>query len=317
MTLPPRNISSYWNSEERERWAKVRDKGITEGKFQKNATLSAIEQLEEQAGHPPTPPAEPQPGIVLPPGYKLIWQDEFDGNALDLSKWNVRDNDTYGSGNNEEQRYFARNVQVGGGFLSLTAKMESTGGPGDKLYTSGFITTRALNPLPQRFAFTHGYIECLIRTTPISGGLWPAAWLVGDKDTPVGNPAYGEFDIMEGYGTYPNSVECTSHWTDATKTNKQQSKRYTLQGGDQSMFHAYGCLWTPNYVSYYIDGKLVDQWSATDSGAFLARGYGHTLNLNLAVGGNGPRKYHGWDGTWPDGGLPARMDVGYVRVWQP
>ena len=65
------------------------------------------------------------------PGYTLIWSDEFDGNALDLTKWEPQlgDGSTYGIpgwGNNELQSYSARpeNVFALGRFCSAVVVID-------------------------------------------------------------------------------------------------------------------------------------------------------------------------------------------------
>ena len=58
--------------------------------------------------------AEPQVGTGETDGYKLVWQDLFDGTSLNLDRWNIEVNGD-GGGNNELQYYTARldNVRVG------------------------------------------------------------------------------------------------------------------------------------------------------------------------------------------------------------
>lgn len=59
----------------------------------------------------------------------LLWQDHFDGNTLDKTKWNIEEND-YGGGNQELQTYTRNNVSIdiepttGKRCLTLTAKKE-------------------------------------------------------------------------------------------------------------------------------------------------------------------------------------------------
>ena len=59
-------------------------------------------------------------------GYELIWNDEFDGDALDEAYW------TYeigggGWGNNELEYYTNQNATVSDGILSITAKKRRDG----------------------------------------------------------------------------------------------------------------------------------------------------------------------------------------------
>ena len=77
-----------------------------------------------------------------PPGWELVWSDEFDGHALDASKWEFEVN-ARGGGNNELQYYVTNNVRVRDGFLSIEARREHYTGPeGARDYTSARIRTR-------------------------------------------------------------------------------------------------------------------------------------------------------------------------------
>src|SRR5689334_8224100 len=59
---------------------------------------------------------------------ELVWSDEFDGNSLDLSKWEFEVN-AQGGGNNELQYYTSNNVRVANGFLTIEARNEHYTGP--------------------------------------------------------------------------------------------------------------------------------------------------------------------------------------------
>jgi beta-glucanase (GH16 family) len=56
------------------------------------------------------------------PGWRLVWNDEFDGTSLDTTKWD-HEVDCWGGGNNELQCYTARpqNSYVRDGKLTLVA----------------------------------------------------------------------------------------------------------------------------------------------------------------------------------------------------
>src|SRR5947199_2286540 len=74
--------------------------------------------------------------------WHLVWSDEFDGNSLDLSKWEFEVN-AQGGGNNELQYYTTNNVRVSNGFLTIQARKEHYTGPdGTREYTSARIRTR-------------------------------------------------------------------------------------------------------------------------------------------------------------------------------
>ena len=57
---------------------------------------------------------------------KLVWEDNFDGDSLDYSKWGIEVN-AFGGGNGELQIFTDRkeNVRVGGGNLILEARRDN------------------------------------------------------------------------------------------------------------------------------------------------------------------------------------------------
>lgn len=93
---------------------------------------------------------------LIKQGYKLIWHDEFDGDALDMSNWSYQTGtrDDYGGnqgpanwGNDEMQYYSENNVKVSVGMLTISAVKEAEK-VGGKSYTSGRITSRGKFSLP-------------------------------------------------------------------------------------------------------------------------------------------------------------------------
>ena len=84
-----------------------------------------------------------------PAGWSTVWYDDFTGNALDGTKWNIETN-TSGGGNNELQYYGPEGVSVRDGNLVLTASRTANSG---KSFTSGRINSRG------NVYFTHGKVE--------------------------------------------------------------------------------------------------------------------------------------------------------------
>jgi beta-glucanase (GH16 family) len=67
---------------------------------------------------------EPMP---RPADAKLVWSDEFDGNALDTTKWRYDGSRNKAGWYNGEQQYYgarAENVRVGNGQLVIEARHE-------------------------------------------------------------------------------------------------------------------------------------------------------------------------------------------------
>jgi beta-glucanase (GH16 family) len=238
----------------------------------------------------------------------LVWADEFDGSAVDTSKWHF-ETGAHGWGNNEWQNYTdGPNSAVSDGTLKITAKKEGQGQQvGD--YTSSRMTSKK--------SFTYGRMEIRAKIPDHKGnGVWPAIWMLGSNIGEVGWPDCGELDIMEYVSYAPNEVHFSIH----SKANNHVAGTQITTGPlrletIEEEFHNYGILWTDEYVKFYLDDpsniKLTfdkpenptqDNWPFDKPFFFL---------LNIAVGGN----WGGQQGV-DDSIFPSTMEVDYVRVYQ-
>jgi len=225
------------------------------------------------------------------PGWKLTFDDEFDGGGLDLKKWNP--NDPWGRERNDElQAYVTNAFQVGGGFLRIQAeKREAFYSGKQRSITSGMMTTYG------NFSQEYGRFEIRCRV-PKGKGMWPAFWLLPD---PLGWPP--EIDVLEILGHEPDKIYMTHHYLDAQK--KHQSHGGSWRGPDFSAgFHEFAVEWSPQRIAWFVDG--VERFRSEDS---IPKGKMYLL-VNLAVGG-------GWPGA-PDAQtkFPSALEVDYVRVYQ-
>ena len=119
------------------------------------------------------------------PGWRLTFQDEFDGTRLDPAKWNPED--PWGRVRNRElQAYVKDAFEVRDGILRIKAEKRPAEYDGAvRQYTSGMMTT--YRKFPQKF----GWFEIRCRV-PKGNGLWPAIWMLPE---PLGWPP--EIDILE------------------------------------------------------------------------------------------------------------------------
>ena len=249
---------------------------------------------------------KPTPDMVIPDGYELDWNDEFDladGSMPDVNKWRF-ENKPAGWVNNELQTYVpggARNgvktAWVEGGALNIRAIRE-----GQDIISARMYSQKS---------WTYGYMEAAI-WLPQGKGTWPAFWMMPD-DFSRGWPGCGEIDIMEEVGYHPNytssSIHCKSyyHSIGTQKTHEQ----YTA--GAESSYHVYAVEWTADALMFYVDGKKHftfnnDKTGNDDTWPFNKNFY---LILNLAWGGD-------WGGSQgvDANALPCTMKVDYVRVFK-
>jgi beta-glucanase (GH16 family) len=242
-----------------------------------------------------------QAGVGPGPGWVLDWSDEFEGRALDRSKW-VEETGGHGFGNNELQYYTARpeNVRVAGGNLVIEARREDWQG---RHYTSARIKTAGL------FERTHGRYEARIKI-PRGQGIWPAFWLLGADCDKAGWPRCGEIDIMENIGKEPSTVHGTLHGPGYSGEHAF-GKPSSIAGAFADDFHVYAVEWEPREIRWYRDGVLYHTARpALVKGDWVFE-HPFFVILNLAVGGY-------WPGN-PDAGtvFPQQMLVDYVRVYRP
>jgi len=155
-------------------------------------------------------------------------------------------------------------------------------------YTSGLITTE------QSFAQRYGYFEIRAKL-PEGRGLWPAFWML-EKDG--GWPP--EIDILEQLGGH--DVFQTVHQTNSGKPVEVGFKLHLPTA--TTRFHAYGLLWTPERLVWFIDRR---QAATTKTPAGLDRPM--YLLLNLAVGGD-------WPGEPTAIRWPAKFQIDYVRAYR-
>jgi beta-glucanase (GH16 family) len=167
-------------------------------------------------------------------GYQLVWHDEFNANALDTSVWDYR------IGPRLESYNQASNVSVHDGCLDIVVRKETAGG---KPYTSGGIKTKK--------AFGYGYYEARYKC-PASPGWHSSFWTtaVGTAEIPKAQ----EIDICEQDSAKPTTYSAgVIDWSAGPKNYGR--KGFTISDARQN-FHVWGCEFTPDVVSFYLDGKM-------------------------------------------------------------
>lgn len=247
-------------------------------------TSSPVATTSSTAGTPTAPAGGP---------WKLSFSDEFDGTALDGSRWATcyprpGDMSCSNTGNGEAQWYKPGNVSVGGGVARLEARRETTTSPytGKAYsYSSGLIQSKP------SFNFQYGYLETRMQL-PKGSGFWPAFWT-----WPTSENWPPEIDVMEFYGDNPRLVYQTLHGDCGTQI-RPSATDWT------SGWHTYAADWEPGSIRYYVDGKL----TMTSTCAPAEKMY-LIANLAIANGANAPA-------PTASTVLPSSLAIDYIRVWQ-
>ena len=266
----------------------------------------------------PTEPSVPNGLIPLIPtsdcavptledGWVCIWADEFQGDELDMTKWNYEDGG-YGGGNQEIQYYTRNNTTFEDGKLVITAKNEYMMG---KNYTSSRINTR--------FKWSDRYVRIQVSAKMPSGrGTWPAIWMLPLMNTYGNWPNSGEIDIMEYAGYDLNRIHSTIHTRKFNHNLGTQISYTRVYPNVETEFKVYEMIWAPGHIITYVDGDKLGEFLYVP-GLNREVPYHHAhpfdqefyLLINLAIGGT----FGGVQGV-DASAFPTRMEVDYVRVYR-
>ena len=140
--------------------------------------------------------------IKRPSGtYNFVWGDEFDGNALDTSKWDF--SSSIGAESSFKLSREPEAIKVEDGLLKLTAR---------RWFDPDNNQIQAIAPYTveskKHLNFQYGYLEMKARI-PFGAGAWPSLWLSGacregavvsnlfEKGDIISSPFSAEIDIIE------------------------------------------------------------------------------------------------------------------------
>jgi len=254
-----------------------------------------------------------QAGRGAPPknGYFLLYQDEFNGNALNEDDWYYRASDVARFGGYSQKENVSVITRDGIGFLNLAYTRKDMTGDGVADPVSGGIISKR--------AFGYGYYEARIKFYDEQVGLHQSFWTVGVGYYSSYNQDYGynedalsdrvpyvnsvvEIDVVELDSAY-NKGGANFHWhTPSFSTPSGVHKGFDSSYIDTSKWITFGMEWTPGQVVIWVDGVERHRINYVDE-RYGAQQVWLTALANNNWGGNG---YPG-----PD----AAMKVDYFRFY--
>jgi len=177
-----------------------------------------------------------------PPKYALLFQDDFSGNALDISKWNYRTDAKVFSAQ------LPANVVARPGYVDINGAHQSFAGYS---WTGGGIVSKN--------SFRYGYYQVQAKITGNPG--WHSSfWVIaGDGSTTYDPAAKTEIDDFEIDSQLPGIVSMgyftwnAGHNVGGQRCNNEYNPGFSTAAG----YHYYGFEWTEAGITYYIDGAQV------------------------------------------------------------
>lgn len=201
--------------------------------------------------------------------YYPTFYDDFDGNAVDTTKWRLMGG-TEGSSKGKNGKTSLRSNDparcgVGDGCFYIYA------GQDDQYYYGGMLIT------DRTMYYRYGYME-MTQLLPDGPGFWIATWTVGDNldGNALNSP---EIDVNEMFGNSAVVASNCHSWPTTLgkeqfglvhtsldgKTYGTAKKRYSLDNRNFSQdFHTFGYLWDETHCAFTCDGEIYFDYDITE-----------------------------------------------------
>lgn len=185
--------------------------------------------------------------------WKLVFSDEFNDTKMDTSKWNVEnapkkrvDIMLYSDDNQVEEK---------DGKAYIYYRKSSLN---DTTYMAGRFNSN------KKYAPTYGYLETkmhLVKPNGYQTAFWmmPEGKGMASTTTPDGTANDGaEIDIVEGNKL--RSYSLGLHWDGYAKpAHKGTGGNIKMPNIHSTEYHIFALEWTPMYLKFYCDGKVVKE----------------------------------------------------------
>lgn len=183
-------------------------------------------------------------------GYKVVFEDDFNGKELNTDVWHHRGEGERRGGFNSKDM-----VEVRDGNCVITADYLENGEYGEGWYAGAIALTQKYNK---------GYFEIRCKVNA-GGGFWSAFWIQADHpyeaEYSKGGVGGAEIDIFEAMEwnekESDNSVMHTIHCAgvDGVKEDFQSMRLGCFNGNDiYNEFNTYGLKWTEDEYIFYVNG---------------------------------------------------------------
>jgi hypothetical protein len=277
----------------------------------------------------------PPSGLPVPPGYSVLWDDQFLGTVLSahwLAELAPGGNRWYSPPSGGVPAPYSGNTQPGydvalrnpsqvkigpvgtyPGGATLTAQRYS-----GQYSSQGFQwLTGTLSSFPSLLPTTGAgwFIQARIKFCDTSSGIWPAFWLLPQDSSQ-------EFDIM-GTGFTGSLANVNLMGTSDLFSGGQQQKTWDTPGSADvsAAFHVYGCKCVfGESITVYFDGTEVYSATASSAHPIVAKPYSILLDTQVMIPQGQNPKFNpaGWHkASSPATPSPISWEIAEVQVCVP
>ena len=233
-------------------------------------------------------------------GYSIVFEDEFDGDALNLDVWESR---YEGGGNGRFET--VDQAKVEGGNLIMTGEYLRDGKYGEGWYACDIQLKKT---------YCRGYFEIKCKCSD-TADFWSAFWIQAehpyDHDISKGGPGGAELDIFESCDSGSTStlrrnavvqtVHCNGYDDNPDKLDSRILGKFKA-GDIYNEYTTFGLKWTEDEYIFYING-VESARSSFGNGVSEEEEYVCVSLCMPAV-------------ITLDHGTKAVFTVDYVKIWQ-
>lgn len=200
----------------------------------------------------------------------LVWADEFDGDSVDESKWNIIDGMAnhaaiYNKGavsivKDGDESCLAINSK---NYESTDALIDAVGWDQYGSQELAEKVTWSSGRLESKNKFSFQFGRMAVRAKPNdSKGIWPAIWMLCQDET-----GHDEIDVLEYLGQDAWSAWTTNHFGILSYNKGSHGIATNNYEAWCQDFHVFEVEWDPEAITFFIDGNQVHKTTqARDDG---------------------------------------------------
>ena len=195
-------------------------------------------------------PTTPRGEAIDLTGYSIVFEDEFEGDALNTDAWKIRSNGPRRGGFNSDSQ-----IKVEDGNLVITGEYVEDGTYGDGWY-AGMVSLR------ERYCKGYFEIRCKVNK---GSAFWSAFWIQAEHpyeaEYSKGGVGGCEIDIFEsmsydkliGRDSVSQTVHCAG--VDGVQEGYQSNNLGAFYGNNiYDEYNTYGLEWNDEEYIFYING---------------------------------------------------------------